>query len=113
MTLLTELPISELNKRVETTLPSRMRQAQVPGLSLALIRNAHIEWCGAFGVKQAGTADLVTSEAVFQAASLSKPLFAYGVLHLVEQGTIGLDIPLTTYCSTPYVPDDPLLKHCS
>ena len=111
MTLLTELPISELNMRLETTLPSLMRQAQVPGLSLALIRNAHIEWCGAFGVRQAGTADPVTPETVFQAASLSKPLFACGVFHLIEQGTIGLDIPLTAYCSTPYIPDDPLLEH--
>lgn len=110
MTLLTELPISDLTRQVETTLPSLMRQARVPGLSLALIRNAHIEWCGAFGVRQAGTADPVTPETVFQAASLSKPLFACGVLHLVEQGTIGLDIPLTTYGSPLYVPDDPLLE---
>src|SRR5438270_9320750 len=111
MALHLELPISELSKQVETTLPFLMEQAQVPGLSLALIRDAHIEWSDAFGVRQAGTADLVTPETIFQAASLSKPLFAYAVLHLVEQGAIGLDVPLTAHCSTPYIPDDPLLEH--
>ena len=36
-------------------------------------------------------------ETVFSAASLSKPLFAYGVLQLVEEGVIDLDKPLHQY----------------
>jgi CubicO group peptidase (beta-lactamase class C family) len=86
-----------------------MRQAHVPGLGLALIRESNIVWQGAFGVKRTDTAELLTTETQFQAASLSKPLFAYGVLHLVEQGVLELDRPLTAYLPTPIVSDDPLL----
>ena len=52
----------------------------------------------------------VTNETTFEAASLSKPVFAYGVLKLVEQGKLGLDVPLTTYLAKPYVEDERLGK---
>lgn len=53
----------------------------------------------------------ITSETIFQAASLSKPLFAYAVLHLAERGEITLDRSLTHYLPTPYAPNDSLLEH--
>ena len=41
-------------------------------------------------------------DSVFQAASLSKPVFAYAVLRLAEQGGIDLDAPLTRYLPGGY-----------
>lgn len=52
----------------------------------------------------------ITTETVFQAASLSKPLFAYAVRALVESGKLDLDAPLTEYLHERYVVDDPLLS---
>ena len=45
-------------------------------------------------------------ETVFAAASLGKPVFAYLVLLLAEEGTIDLDRPLYQYLRKP-LPDYP------
>jgi CubicO group peptidase (beta-lactamase class C family) len=42
-------------------------------------------------------------DAIFQAASLSKPVFAYGVLKLVEQGKLDLDTPLVKHLPGGYL----------
>jgi CubicO group peptidase (beta-lactamase class C family) len=44
----------------------------------------------------------VTGDSVFQAASLSKPVFAYAVLKLVEQGRLELDAPVMRYLPQGY-----------
>jgi CubicO group peptidase (beta-lactamase class C family) len=45
----------------------------------------------------------VDPDSVFQAASLSKQIFAYLVLKLAEQGKIDLDAPVTTYLPNGYL----------
>jgi CubicO group peptidase (beta-lactamase class C family) len=92
--------------QLEREVPELMKKSNVPGLSIALIRHGKIIWVHGFGVKEAGTSQPVTGETVFEAASLSKPVFAYGVLKLVGQGKLGLDVPLTTYLPKPYIPGD-------
>jgi hypothetical protein len=38
-----------------------------------------------------------------KAAFFIKPVFTYGVLKLVEQVNLGLDVPLTSYLPKPFV----------
>lgn len=102
-------PLLSVIKQIQAELPSLMRQAHVPGLGLVLIREGQIVWQEAFGLRQAETTEALTTETLFQAASLSKPLFAYGVLHLVQAGVLALDRSLTKYLPTPFVSGDPLL----
>ena len=98
-------------KQLEKDAPELMKKFGVPGLEMALIRRGKTTWLHAFGVKDAKTGQLVTNDTTFEAASLSKPVFAYGVLKLVEQGKLGLDVPLTTYLPKPYTTgDDRLAK---
>lgn len=74
-----------------------LRDALVPGMSVAVIEHGRIAWQGAFGVKNAETGEPVTADTVFEAASMSKPVFAYMVLKLAGQGKLDLDRPLAAY----------------
>ena len=99
--------IAALEKRV----PELMRQAKVPGLSVALIRDGKLYWRKSFGMKDASHP--VTEATTFEAASLSKVVFATIVLKLADAGRIDLDAPLTRYVNTRQVLDvqgDPRLS---
>jgi len=89
-------------------IPTLMQQADIPGLSIALIESGHTAWLHSFGTVDPSTNAPVTDHTRFSAASLSKPVFAYAVLKLVDQGKLDLDTPLTHYWPTdaPY-PIDP------
>jgi CubicO group peptidase (beta-lactamase class C family) len=50
----------------------------------------------------------VTASTVFDAASLSKPVFAYLVMLQVQDNAIDLDKPLDGYLGAPYVPGNAL-----
>ena len=100
--------IDRLNKDI----PKYMRLAQVPGVSAALIRNGQLVWFKGFGVTNNDTKQPVTNQTIFEANSLSKPLFAFSVLTLVDQGKIDLDTPIVAYGGVDYnVSDDPRFKH--
>lgn len=92
--------------RLEMDIPEMMKKVSVPGLSIAVIRGGKTTWVHGFGIKETKSGQPVTADTVFEAASLSKPVFAYGVLKLVEQGKLGLDVPLTTYLPKPFVAGD-------
>ena len=78
-------------------IPRWLQEARLPAASLAIVRNGQLAWRRAFGVKDTGTNEPVDGDSVFAACSNTKPVFAYGVLKLVEKGMLDLDTPLTRY----------------
>ena len=56
-------------------IPTLLALASVPGMAIATVRGADVAVEG-FGIRRAGTDDKVTGDTVFEAASLSKPVFA-------------------------------------
>ena len=90
---------------LETQIPQLMQTALIPGFSLAMIRDGELFWSKGFGVKNRSTKQPVDNKTIFAAASLTKPLFAYAVLKMVERGQLDLDAPLTKYTDKPYIPD--------
>lgn len=95
---------------LEKCIPELMAKTSVPGLSLVLIRDAKIYWRHGFGVRDAETRQPVDNDTIFEAASMSKSVFAYVVMKLAEQGTLDLDAPLTKYTPAKYAPGDPRLN---
>jgi CubicO group peptidase (beta-lactamase class C family) len=89
-------------ERLKKDIPQLLEKADVPGLSVSLIRDGELVWIGAFGVMNAETKKPVNNETVFEAASLSKPVFAYAILKLVDEGKLNLDTPLNKYLGNNY-----------
>lgn len=80
-----------------------MNEVGVPGLSIALIRNNDIVWHSAFGITNVDSGKPVDENTIFEAASLSKPVFAYMVLKFITRVELELDTPLINYASEDYI----------
>jgi CubicO group peptidase (beta-lactamase class C family) len=74
-----------------------MEQSGVPGLGIAVVHETGPVWQHFAGVQDTTSKMPVTAETLFPAASLSKPVFAYAALRLVDQGRLDLDRPLKSY----------------
>ena len=79
---------SELGK---LTLDELMKRFNVPGVSIAVIHDFEIHWAKGYGIADVETGAAVTPETMFQAASISKPVAAMGVLRAVQDGLFTLD----------------------
>ena len=88
---------TRIAQTLESRIPDLMEKALIPGLSICVIDGSEIAWCGAFGVTDSGASRPVGATTAFQAASLSKPVFAYTVLRLVDREVLDLDRPLVEY----------------
>lgn len=96
----------ELKAVMEREIPRLLREGDVPGLSIAVIRDKKVAWSGAFGADPASGA-AVRPETVFQAASLTKPVAAYVALRLADRGVLDLDRPLWSILPHPRMEADP------
>jgi CubicO group peptidase (beta-lactamase class C family) len=92
-----EAVIAELEQRV----PQLLEQARVPGIALCLVREYEVAWCSPFGERDTTTGAPVLDDTLFEAASLSKPVFAMAVLRLVDRDVLELDQPLASMLDTP------------
>jgi len=105
--------------RIENNLPPRVRVEGVPGwtlgerldrwnveaVSVAVIDDYRIEWAKAWGVADRETGAPATTETLFQAGSISKPVAATGALRMVELGMLDLDLPVDTFLTSWQLPD--------
>jgi CubicO group peptidase (beta-lactamase class C family) len=100
------LSTGEAIRKLESDIPRLMKASNVPGLSIALIRNGKVVWHKGFGVMNTVTRRAVNYRTVFEANSLSKPVFSYAVLTLASRGQLNLDIPVFKYMGRNYHPSD-------
>jgi CubicO group peptidase (beta-lactamase class C family) len=74
-----------------------MRQKQLPGLILGVVKNGQVVVKKGYGVKSFASGDAPDENTVFYIGSLSKALTAVGAMLLVEQGKLDLDAPAGNY----------------
>ncbi len=86
-------------------LASEMTARKVPGVSIAIIRKGKLDWASGYGVASLGGPP-ISNETLFAAASISKPVTALGVLKLVQNGKIDLDVDVNLYLRRWKIPDN-------
>jgi CubicO group peptidase (beta-lactamase class C family) len=73
------------------TIAELMARFNVPGISIAVIKDHQIHWAKGYGIADVATNAAVDTGTMFQAASISKPVAAMGVLRAVQDGLFTLD----------------------
>lgn len=87
-----------------TTLDARIEQAMgetgARGMAVAVIEDGAVVHVKTFGARNA-KGDPLTPQTVMYGASLTKAVFAYTVLQLVDEGVLELDAPISKYLAKP------------
>lgn len=77
-----------------------MKAAQANGLAMAVIDDGKVVHVAAYGQRNA-KGDPLQTDTVMYGASLTKAVFAWTVMQLVEEGRLDLDRPLGEYFAKP------------
>lgn len=86
-------------------LDERLAHHGVPGLSIALVDGGRLLWARGFGTRRADATDPITPATLFQAASISKPIAATGMLRMVDDGRLDLDRSVEAYLTSWRMPE--------
>jgi CubicO group peptidase (beta-lactamase class C family) len=73
------------------TVAERMRELNVPAVSIAVVEGGRVAWARAYGLADVASGRRATTTTLFQAASISKPVASTGALQLVADGKLALD----------------------
>jgi len=87
-----------------------MKYYQVPGLSIAVIKNYKIDWAKGYGIADTSLQIPVTIKTMFSAGSISKFLLAVTAFKMTEKGMINLDNPVNNYLTSWKVAENDFTK---
>lgn len=96
------LPLTPFENQygAKASLKDRMAYYHTPGVSIAVIDNYQIHWARGFGVRTYGKDSPIKKWTLFQAASLSIPMFAVAMMKLAQDKLLNLDQDINTYLAT-------------
>lgn len=97
-------PVDTIITDLRVFIPNYMNTENIPGVQIALIREGELAWTEGFGVTNTITGEPVTSNTLFEVASISKVVSAYMALSVVDECKISLEQPLHNYLSEEWLP---------
>ena len=92
---------------VDAEVKKLMARTNAKGMAVAVIDHGKVSYVHAYGIRNA-KGDPLTADTVMYGASLTKTIFAYTVMQLVDQGKLSLDAPIRDDLDKPlpsYGPD--------
>ncbi len=95
---------------LDSFLSAKMKELHIPGLSIAVMSRGQVVYHNTFGYSDVENKIPVTDKTIFEAASLSKSVFAFFVMKYVDEGKLDLDRPLYEYLPFPDIAHDERYK---
>ncbi len=95
---------------LDNFLVSKMETLHIPGLSMAVLDKGRVVYHNTFGYADVAKKIPVTDKTIFEAASLSKSVFAFFTMKYVDEGRLNLDRPLYEYLPFPDIEHDERYK---
>ena len=83
--------------KVDDYIVAEMKAQQIPGLSLAVMKNGQIVLAKGYGLANVEHQAPVRPETIFQSGSMGKQFTATAVMMLVEEGKLSLDDKITKF----------------
>jgi CubicO group peptidase (beta-lactamase class C family) len=83
--------------RVQEVLQSHVERGEVAGAVALVMRDGRLVSLETAGVLDAGTAAPMRADAIFQIASMTKPVTSTAIMMLVEEGKVALSDPLSKF----------------
>ena len=93
--------INHLNSRIFILI----RDYQIPGLNIALIKEGKLSWTKAYGFADLSENRKMTTDTYCRVESISKPVTAWGLMKLVEQGKLDLNNSVKEYIKSWKFPE--------
>ena len=97
---LTRAQVDAAVSEIDGMVGAEMERSGVPGVAVAVVYDDEVVFAEGYGVRKVDTVDPVSTETVFQLASVSKPITGTALAALVSDGTITWDEPVH-----PHAPD--------
>src|SRR5712671_862259 len=88
---------SERLARISATLKANIEAGRIPGAVIAIARHGKLVALDAFGYRDKEAKVAMTTDTIFNIASMTKPMTTVGALMLYEQGKLLIDDPLSKY----------------
>lgn len=89
---------------IETSVKNLMAEHHICGCSLTIVKNFEIVFTSGFGKKEANQKDNITTDTQFLAGSVSKPIFALGIMKLYQDKKIDIDADISKYLTSWSLP---------
>jgi len=94
---LKEKSSNDLIEKISTTINKGMKEADVPGVSIAIVKKDKILWSKGYGFTDRTQTKRVDSDTLFWIGSLSKAYTATAFFRAAQKGLVRLDDPIRKY----------------
>ncbi len=92
------------------TVEERLRHYNVPGVSVAVVENGRVVFAKGYGYADVEKKRPMSTDTLFLAGSVSKPVTAIAAIDLVERGRLPLDADVNTLLRSWQVPSNELTQ---